>query len=236
MTYPQYPGGDQSSGGQYPGGQYPGGQYPGTVPSHPGYADGEPPASGGTAIAAGVLAILGGLWAIFQALAAFTTGAALQSEMTNSGLSPTEAAEVERMMPDWLTTASIGTGAAQILTAILLLVGPILLFLKKSVGRWMVVAGCVLAIASAVAAYIMVDIFMSEMIRLVEERSGDAGGAEGMAGIMTAAGAIGAFIVAIPAIVTIVLALVPPTGRWCAQGKRKAAPAAYGPATAPPQW
>lgn len=208
MTYPQYP----QSGG---------------MPSHPGYADGEPPASGGTAITAGVLAILGGLYAIWQAFVSFGFGAAIQSEAVRADLTPEERVAFDDVVPDWVGAAGIGMGGLQLLLVVLLLVGAIMLFLKKPAGRWMVVAGCGLAIAGAVVAYVMVDVLMSDMIDRANEISGSQVDTAGATTVMNAVVGIGALIVSIPAVVTLVLALLPSTARWCAQGTRKAAPA-YG--------
>lgn len=210
MTYPQYP----PQGG---------------MPAHPGYVEGEPPASGGTAITAGVLAILGGLWFIGQAVVSFSSGM-MDTESMTRGMSPADQAEFEAVMPDWIGTVSIIGAVVQVILVVLLLVGAILLFMKKSVGRWMVVAGCVLAILSSIGGFIFADMLMSDVM----EQAGTDVDMSGVSGVMTAAVGIFAFVMAIPAIATLILALVPPTGRWCRQGKRPVAQPAYGPPGAYP--
>lgn len=125
MTYPQnYP------SGQYP--QAPGGGYP----AYPGGVDPmqAPPPSGGTAITTAILAILGGLVQGFEGAAGLFGGASLAGD--SSGMA--------HSAPVLL----IIIGGVTFVAGILLLVGAIMMFVRKPVGRMLVIIGCGLTIAT----------------------------------------------------------------------------------------
>ncbi|AXB45136.1 hypothetical protein [Amycolatopsis albispora] len=178
--YQQYPGtGGQPA--QYPNsGGYPAQPYPAAPPAYPGAM--QPKPSGGTAITAGVLAVLGALWGLFSAISTIVVLADFGGELP--------------------VISMIGIGLIGV-EAVLLLVGGILIFVKKPAGRWMVIAGCALALVSSVLAIVNTSIVASE----VGASGAVVGGTMGMA-----------VIVALPAIATLVLAAVPPTGRYLRQG------------------
>ncbi|WP_153029208.1 hypothetical protein [Amycolatopsis sp. YIM 10] len=182
-----YPGQGPGSGGfPAPGpnsGGYPAQPYPQAPPAYPGGAMPAPKPSGGTAITAGVLAVLGALWAMFSTVASII----VLSEYSSS-------------LP---AMSFIGIGLVGI-EALLLLVGGILMFMKKPAGRWLVIAGCALVLVSAVLSIVNTSMIAAEF-----------GGSGALVG--TSAGLV--IIVSLPAIATLVLAAVPPTARYLAQGK-----------------
>lgn len=165
----------------------PPGQYPAAPPPHPGqqYPVQQPP-SGGTAITAGVLAVLGGLWGVVIGV-------------LNFGV-------LDRVTDDlkWLV---ILQATVYIVEFVTLLPGAILLFLRKSAGRWLVATGSALHILQGIVALVV----LSSDDRLSRDLDGPAAIGSGAGGLL---------VVLSPAIATLVLALVPLTGRWCEWGKR----------------
>lgn len=89
-----------------------------------------------------------------------------------------------------------------------LLPGAILMLTRKPIGRWLVVLGCAIHIVQGIVAVIAVAGAVSDQI----ENSAQAFGA----------GTVGLVVVLAPAIATLVLALVPLTGRWIAWGRQPA--------------
>lgn len=90
--------------------------------------------------------------------------------------------------------------------------GGVMMFMKKPIAKWLVVGGCGVAIGTQLLGLI-VGLAMSA-------GSGFGGG--------PVVGSIGLQIaLMIPAIVTLVLALLPMTGQWLAQGKQPAAAQVY---------
>ena len=181
------------------------GQYPPAPPPYPGeqYPVAQPP-SGGTAITAGVLAILGALWGV--AIGAINFG-------------------VLGDVADDLRWLVILQGTVYILEFVTLLPGAILLFLRKPVGRWLVVTGSALHILQGIVAL--------TVIASDDRFTGDLDGPAAIGG-----GAGGLLVVLSPAIATLVLALLPLTGRWCAWQKQPPSPPPYQgppPGYGPPQ-
>ncbi|MGC7097071.1 hypothetical protein ACPZ19_20555 [Amycolatopsis lurida] len=200
-----YPGQGPGSGGfPAPGpnsGGYPAQPYPQAPPAYPGGAMPAPKPSGGTAITAGVLAVLGAIWAMIS-----TVGSIIVLTEFSSSLPV-------------MSFVGIGLVAVE---ALLLLVGGILMFMKKPAGRWMVIAGCALVLISTVLAIVNTSMLASEY-----------GASSSLVG-----GTVGAVVVlALPAIATLVLAAVPPTARYLAQGKAPQQPmGAPGYPQAPQGW
>jgi hypothetical protein len=204
MTYPPAP-------GQYPGSdgfpQQPG-QYPG-MPQYPGGVDAavaQKP-SGGTAIAAGVLGILGALFGVIFAILNFTSTKVLSGSRF-----------------EWLAWMQ---GVAYTIEVLTLGPGSILLFVRKTAGRWLVLTGSVVQLVQAIVALIA-------LLSMGLHASADVSGAEA-AGATTG----GLLIMLTPAVATAILTLLPVTGRWLAWGRQESVqpygqPPAYGPPSVPP--
>lgn len=169
------------------------------------------PASGGTAITAGVLAILGAFFLALIAFVSFTIIAILRQAWDQGGFDQREIGELERYLPEWLDTYATATGVAYSLASALLGIGAILLFTRSSVGRWMVVAGCVTAIAMSVIGFFAGSALAGD----ITEAARSGGGQETSEVSLDAAtyGSVTAFVI-VPALVTLILAAVPATGRW----------------------
>ncbi|ROS43937.1 hypothetical protein [Amycolatopsis thermoflava] len=126
----------------------------------------------------------------------------------------------------WLV---IFQGTVYLLEFATLLPGAILLFLRKPAGRWLVAAGSALHIAQGLVALVV----LSSDDRFTRDLDSATAIGGGFGGLLVALS---------PAIATLVLALVPLTGRWCEWGKRppqqpgpyQAPPPGYGPP--PQQW
>ncbi|MBA0125431.1 hypothetical protein H0B56_07745 [Haloechinothrix sp. YIM 98757] len=207
MSYPQYP-----AQGGYP-----------AMPAYPGYTDAEPPASGGTAITAGVLACLGGVFAAWGAVQAFMLSA-MSVEMFDAELTAGERARVESAIPGWTQAAGFIGGSVQLVIVGLLIGGAVLLFMKKAAGRWMVASGCVLVILSSIVSFILTWVVLDSMVEEFAGQGSSTGApaqeAESVLGAAMVVGGVAMFFVLLPAIVTLILALVRPTRRWCEQGTK----------------
>lgn len=197
---------------------YPQGPMQSGYPAPPVYANVPSAPSGGTAITAGVLAILGGLVAAFGAIGAFAATAVVAtaddqlSELSSQYGSPSTG------LPDWFGGYLIGSGIVNLVVAGLLVVGAIMLFIKKSVGRFLVIAGCALVIVARVVELIATS-------SLAEDLPGDSLGM---------GAALSALVLVFP-IATLVLAAIPPTARWCAQATAPAAAYPQAGGYGPPQ-
>lgn len=183
MSYPQQPGdqpGQHPEQAGYP--QHPG-QYPAAPPPmapFPGGNDAQQqPPSKGTTIAAAVLAVLGAIWALFG---------------TISSLAAVGTADPDLQMVMWTQ------GIAYPIEVLTLAPGAALLFMRRDLGRWLVVAGSVVHIIMSVIA-------VFGMLSTVDTSSELGGAAAGF-------GVVGLLIVLAPAIATIILALLPSTARW----------------------
>lgn len=194
MTYPPQPGQYPGSGGfPQPLGQYPPPQYPGGV----GPESMQRP-SGGAAITAGVLGLLGALFAIVFAIVDFSS-----------------TKDVAGSKAAWVLWMQAITYTIEVLT---LGPGSVLLFLRKTAGRWLVVTGCLVHIVQGIVAVIWV-LSLNQAVVPDNRRAFVAG-----------VGVGGLLIVLTPAIVTTILVLLPVTGRWLAWAKQPPAqPPAYGP-------
>ncbi|MFI6026047.1 hypothetical protein [Amycolatopsis magusensis] len=197
MTQPNYPQYPQQP--QYPqSGGYPAQPYPAGPPGYPGM---QPKPSGGTAITAGVLAVLGALWALISLVASIVV-------LSEYG--------------SLLAYSYIGLGLTAI-EAVLLLVGGILLFMKKPAGRWMVIVGCALVLLSYALGMVMTAV-------------GTSGLDSSVGGAVVGGAAAGLIIVAVPAIATLVLAAVPPTGRYLRQNAAPQQPMGHPQGPGPQGW
>jgi hypothetical protein len=134
------------------------------------------PPSGGTAITAAVLALLGALWAIVMLVQGI-------------GILANDPA-----LPVWTLWQQ---GIASVIELSTLGVGSILLFLRKHIGRALVVTGCAVHLLQGIVPF----------------------------GGFWTIGHVSLFVL-IPAIATLILVLLPHTARWCDWGRgRQPAPA-----------
>jgi len=174
MTYPQYP-----QPGAYPG--------PPGAPAQP---------SGGTAITAGVLAALGGLLSLGITAVSLFFLIALVSIGSNFDRSDVEFLDsIFGILAIGLVAVVIISLVLGTLLSILLITGAVLLFRRKTLGRWLVVSGCAVAIVSEVMTYV----FTSAVT------SGDWNSPES---------AVSAFVGLAFPITTMVLVLLPSTTAW----------------------
>lgn len=121
---------------------------------------------------------------------------------------------------------------AYIVEVVTLLPGAILLLVRKPVGRWLVVAGSLVHIVQVI-------VVVSAMLSTVTDQAKVPGQ------LVVSGGIIAVVVMLLPAIATLVLALVPLTGRWVNWGRRPSDPVAQYPPSqppggqpgqAPPQW
>lgn len=202
MTYPTYP---------VPGG------YPG-MPPQPMYPPLPPKPSGATAITAAVLAILGGAAALIGAVGGFLGAAglaALESASESAAEAGVDAVGADLGgLPDWFASYLVGAGIADVVIAVLLVVGAIMLITKKSLGRMLVAAGCVLVILLGVVGSVL----MSGI------------GSDAPAAVLMGNGIVTVVSLIFP-VTTLILALVPSTARWCGAGAQPTAPGHYPPSS-----
>lgn len=217
QPYPDYP--SYPTGGGLP--------YPGMKPTEGG---GEPPPSGGTGITAGVLAVLGGM---ALAISAWVTFSFVDFSVREA---PDDVrAQVEALFPDWFDGFTVAVGICAVVASLLLLVGSLLLLMRNGVGRWMVVGGSVITIGVAVAWLIALPELDANVEAVLERDFG-----ESLPEVATGSTRLGMIFLLyiLPAVVTLILALIPPTGRWIDAARRKPLPATMPPPFAPPpgQW
>ncbi|MFI9405709.1 hypothetical protein [Nocardia sp. NPDC052316] len=186
-------------------------QYPGGYNPYPAYSAGVPAPSGATAVTAGVLACIGSIGQLLGggiSLAFGLIGWQLQDYDT-SGL----------FSQDWFQTWAIVSGVLSLVTAVVLGVGAVAMFSRRSFGRLLVVVGCVTVVVAQLVGFVLV-------------RSID-GSSDGLGVISDDAGSL---IGLIFPVATAVLALIPPTTRWLAYSPAAAVPRQYGyPYPGPPQ-
>lgn len=199
----------------YPAPAYPAPAYPPPAPAYPSAAPAPgypgagypmvPRPSGGTAIAAGILALLIGLSRGFSAFESFST-----LDMMSGSIYGGYGASGD--FKAYLTI----TGIAGAVTALMLIVGAIMLFARSSAGRGLVVFGGIIALIeqAGIVIYLMVQLGNVEYFFK--------GLFAGLFGIATISAAIGLVIV----ILMIFLASSGSTKRWC---QSKHAPAYGGP-------
>jgi hypothetical protein len=184
--YPQQPGYPQPQGyPQYNG--YSGGyQYPPMRPPGP---------SGGTANAAAVLAGLGALAMLGFGMLVLTAAGSPDPRPVLS-TTPSRSSNAGDVI-------FVIVGVAVIVAGIMLAVGTLTLLQRKMVGRWLVVAGCAIAILTSV---LFVILFMT----LLSKADGEAAAAGAILAIYGGPVFLG---VAFP-VLTLVLALRPSTAAW----------------------
>jgi hypothetical protein len=183
-------------------------QYP-QYPQNPGYTGAiapEPRAGGGLAITAGVLAMLGALTTIGTGIGGI--------QFISSPDLPTIV--LAGIIVDWVV-------------ALTLLVGSVLLLMRKSIGQILVITGCSLTLALSVMVGVGGGVALSDAMKADGQTSSNATGAIAGVGFF-------AFLMALPAIITLVFALVPTTSRWIKQGKAPAQQPQLQPYQAPQQW
>ncbi|MGA5462562.1 hypothetical protein [Mycobacterium sp. NPDC050041] len=177
--YPQQPGYPQYNG--YAGGY----QYPPVRPAGP---------SGGTANAAAVLAGLGALALLGFGMLVLTAAGSPDPRPTLGTTSRSSNAG---------DVIFVIVGLAVIVAGIMLAVGALTLFQRKMVGRWLVVAGCAIAILTSV-------LFMILFMAVLSKADGEAAAAGAIFAIYGGPIFLG---VAFP-VLTLVLALRPSTAAW----------------------
>ncbi|MFE9582870.1 hypothetical protein ACFYO1_41315 [Nocardia sp. NPDC006044] len=179
-------------------------QYPGGYNPYPGYSTGMPAPSGATAITAGVLASVGAVGQLLGggiSLAFGLLGRQLD-EYDTTGL----------FSDDWFQTWAIASGAVSLVVAIVLGVGAIGMFSRKSFGRLLVVVGCVAVIVSEIVGFAIARSFV--------------GSSDSLSGTLSG-GTSGLFGLVFP-LATAVLALLPMTSRWLAHTPVATVPQQYG--------
>ncbi|MEV0249905.1 hypothetical protein AB0H76_25115 [Nocardia sp. NPDC050712] len=172
-------------------------------PAPPGFAPhayGPPPASGATGIIATLLALAGGLMNGGLAIAGVvsitqTWQGPLTMQPDGNFQTEPSIAHIDGVEAAWCA----GTG----ITALLLLLGGILLLLRSPVGRVLVASGSVLALLLAVLPFLFSAMLLDSA--MLADSS-----------ILLLLG-IGGFF----PFLTLVLACIPPTGRWIATRPRR---------------
>ncbi|WP_194832565.1 hypothetical protein [Nocardia sp. XZ_19_369] len=186
-------------------------QYPGGYNPYPAYSAGVPAPSGATSVTAGVLACVGSIGQLLGggiSLAFGFIGWQLQDYDT-SGL----------FSQDWFQTWAIVSGVLSLVIAVVLGVGAVAMFSRKSFGRLLVVVGCVTVVVAEIVGFALV--------------SSIDGSSDGL-GVIS--GSAGSLIGLIFPVATVILALLPPTSRWLAHSPAAAIPQPYGyPYPGPPQ-
>ncbi|WP_433660913.1 hypothetical protein ACQPW1_01095 [Nocardia sp. CA-128927] len=178
-------------------------QYPGGYNPYPAYATGMSAPSGATAITAGVLACVGSVGELFGggiSLAFGLIGWELDDYDTTGLLSE-----------DWFQTWAIVSGAIALVAAIVLAVGAVAMFSRKTFGRLLVVVGCVAVIVSDGVGF---------ALTRSHDSSSDSYGA--------LTGGVGGLLGLIFPVATAILALLPMTSRWLAHTPVAAVPQQYG--------
>ena len=168
-----------------------------------------PSPSGGTAITAAVLAILG---SVAQGLGALALFAELGS------LSSAEWDQAREFLPGWWRPYVTFSGFLGLAVAVALLVGGILLFLRRDGARKVIATCCVVVIVAAIAELF----FALDMKNTLDK--------EGYSGLFNmgeaAAKALGGTVFPLA---TLILVLVPASKRWCQarNAGQPSGPAAY---------
>lgn len=169
---------------------YPPQPYPQQYAPYPQYPP-PPRPGGGTAITAGVLALLGGLVGALSSVAAGISLAAVGSSVTDG-------------MSDNVKIVLIVGLAVGGLTTLFLLLGSLLLFLRRTSGRVLVILGCLGALAGSAVSLVTTAGVASDL-----------GEVEGMGSALGVSLGVTAAMSLFP-LLTLILAAVPATGRWIA--------------------
>ncbi|MFX0573267.1 hypothetical protein [Nocardia nepalensis] len=150
-----------------------------------------PAPGGGTAITAGVLASLG---SVSQLLGG---GMSIVLGVTDVVTDLADYDSTGLFAQHWFKPYSVVTGVIAVIAAILLGVGAVMMFVRKPLGRVLVVAGCAVVVIAGIAGSV------------VTLRYTTSGG-----GAATIGGGISGLIGLVFPIATAILALVPSTTRW----------------------
>ncbi|MEU7139427.1 hypothetical protein ABZ942_08280 [Nocardia sp. NPDC046473] len=178
-------------------------QYPGGYNPYPAYSPGMSAPSGATAITAGVLACVGAVGELFSGGISVVFGiiGTQLGEYDKTGL----------FSKGWFQTWAIVTGAIGLLAAVLLGVGAVAMFTRKSFGRMLVVVGCVVVVIAGIVGSVLFH-SLDTSTNSLNSMSGRVGGL---------------FSLIFP-IATAILALLPQTSRWLAYTPVAAVPQQYG--------
>lgn len=158
-----------------------------------------------TAIIAGVLAILLGLYQGFQAvvyvlMASITTSVAYQVD-------PVDLGDLDDL--GWLNAFLIAMGVGSAVSAIALLVGAVLLLVRKLFSRWLIALGCVIAIVVTAIPVILVQLFLTALSSHFDEDFSVFSGTGGWLAVILVT-----LFVGVP-LATTVLVFLPSTRRYC---------------------
>lgn len=152
-------------------------------------------ATSGTTIAAGVMSVLGGIAYLIMALLGVLSAVTLSNVSSSyGGLS----------FPGWYTAYNWVAVVVYLVIAGLLITGAIMLFTKKQTGISITSAGCILVLVMLVVAVIVSSALSSSLT----SRLG------GGASYAVAGGFVGFLIFGLPAIITLVLTLLPSTKNY----------------------
>jgi hypothetical protein len=198
--YPQEPGYPQQPTYPQQQGYPPQGGYPGGPQPYPPPQALRTSPSAVTAVIAAVLAGLGGLANFFGGLVAAFGLAAIMAEATSNN---------STAVTDGAWTGLVAIVVLNILSGLLLLIGTVMLLLRKMSSRWLVVAGCAVSILSTLVNFTMVP-------SSIGEYGYDRGVGPDLVG-------------ATFAIATIVLVLLPSTTAWIRAKRNSVAPQHYPP-------
>ncbi|WP_405159608.1 hypothetical protein OG203_24410 [Nocardia sp. NBC_01499] len=184
-------------------------QYPGGYNPYPAYPTGMSAPSGATAITAGVLACVGAVGELFSGGISLVFGiiGGKLGEYDTTGL----------FSEGWFQAWAIATGVIGLIAAVLLGVGAVAMFTRKSFGRVLVVVGSVVVIVTDIVGPVLLHSFDTSSNRLTALSSG-----------------VGSLFSLIFPIATAILALLPVTGRWLAHTPVAAQQYGY-PYPGPPQ-
>ncbi|MFD0362110.1 hypothetical protein ACFQZZ_11730 [Nocardia sp. GCM10030253] len=182
-------------------------QYPGGYDPYPSI---QPAPNGATAIIAGVLAILGSLANLVSG------GLDLVIGISDFGRDYADYDSTGLLGKSWFTTYFVIIGVLALVVAVLLGVGGVMMFLRKAVGRFVVVAGCVLVVVAGIAGFVI----------LLEITGSTTGSSILTSGISSGIGLI------FP-VITATLALLPATAKWLNYDQSSAYPQPYPPARYP---
>jgi hypothetical protein len=152
------------------------------------------PAGGGTAISAAVLSLLGSV--------------AQGYPFVTSTLEMGSNDEMLKHLPGWWHVYVLISWVLSFILTVGLLVGGIQLLRRRDYARRMIIGACGIVIFTTVFGTIM----MLAMRDKLAEYAGVS------ASFLSTVGIVGGLIVLIFPIVTLVLTILPPTKRWCAQG------------------
>ncbi|PXX63060.1 hypothetical protein DFR70_106114 [Nocardia tenerifensis] len=175
-------------------------QYPGGYQPYPAYPAATQAPSGATAITAGVLACVGAVGELFGGLADLAIGIIGWEVFGLDG----------PLTSGWYHTFTIVLGVVGLVAAVLLGVGGVGLFSRKSFGRVLVAVGCAVVVVAGIVGLVLTQ----TMLDSYDSTSVISGGIGGLLGLI--------FPVA-----TAILVLLPATSRWLAHTPAMVPPPYY---------